>query len=275
VPEEREETMELITIDERKCTQCGLCARACPAGIIVIADGMPRTVEKIEKGCITCGHCVAVCPTAALSHCRMATEECSPLAADWRLTPQQMELLVKGRRSIRRYRPEPIDLAVLEKLLEIVRYAPTGGNSQSVRWLVMNDPQEIARLSSIVVDWLRILLVQGVPGMKGMLKAWEMGSDPILRNAPNLIIAHGAANDSMTKYSSTIALATLELASLSFGLGACWAGFLHHAALNYAEVHEFLSLPPGHQMCGGLMIGYPEFEYARIPARRQASVSWR
>lgn len=267
--------MGLIAIDDGKCTQCGLCARACPAGIIVLGDGFPETIEKIEKGCITCGHCLAVCPTAALSHCRMTPEECSPLAADWRLTPDWMEQLVKGRRSIRRYRPEPVDRAVLEKLFEIVRYAPTGGNSQTVRWLVMSDPEEIGRLSSIVVDWLRILLVQGVPGMKGMLKAWEMGSDPILRNAPHLIIAHGAFDDPMVKISSTIALTTLELASLSFGLGACWAGFLHHAALNYAEVHEALGLPPGHQMCGGLMIGYPEFEYARIPARKPASVTWR
>ena len=267
--------MGFLTIDNRKCTQCGLCAKACPAGIIVLGDGFPETIEKIEKGCITCGHCVAVCPAGALSHCRMTPDECSPLATNWRLNPNQFEQLVKGRRSIRRYRPEPVDRAVLEKLLEIVRYAPTGGNSQSVRWLVLNDPEEIGRLSSIVVDWLRILLVQGVPGMKGMLKSWEMGSDPILRNAPNLIIAHGAVDDPMVRISTTIALATLELASLSFGLGACWAGFLHHAALSYTEVHEFLGLPPGHQMCGGLMIGYPEFEYARIPARKPASVTWR
>jgi len=267
--------MGLITIDERKCTQCGLCARACPVGIIVLGDRFPESIDKIEKGCITCGHCVAVCPTAAFSHCRMMPGECSPLAADWRLTPKQMELFVKGRRSIRRYRPDPVDRTVLETLLEIVRYAPTGGNSQSVQWLVMSDPAEVGRLTSIVVDWLRILLVQEVPGVKGLLKSWEMGADPILRNAPNLIIAHGAANDSMAKYSSTIALTTLELVSLTFGLGACWAGFLHHAALSYAELHDALGLPQGHQMYGGLMIGYPEFEYARIPARNPAAVTWR
>ena len=41
--------MKLITVDEQKCTQCGLCARACPAGIIVLGDAFPGTIEKIEK----------------------------------------------------------------------------------------------------------------------------------------------------------------------------------------------------------------------------------
>ncbi len=71
--------MGLIAIDDGKCTQCGLCARACPAGIIVLGDGFPETIEKIEKGCITCGHCVAVCPTAALNHCRMTPRSAPPL----------------------------------------------------------------------------------------------------------------------------------------------------------------------------------------------------
>jgi nitroreductase/NAD-dependent dihydropyrimidine dehydrogenase PreA subunit len=265
----------LIAIDDRKCTQCGLCVRACPAWIIVLGDGFPETIEKIEKGCITCGHCVAVCPTGALGHCRMTPEECSPLAADWRLTPNQMEQLVKGRRSIRRYRPEPVDRAVLEKLLEIVRYAPTGMNVQSIQWLVILDPDEVGRLTSIVVDWLRMLLIRGVPGVKGMLKACEMGSDPILRNAPHLIVAHSATYNPAVTDSSTIAIAMLELAALSFGLGACWAGFLHQAVNNYSEVYDALGLPPGHRFCGALMIGYPEFEYARIPARKPASVTWR
>lgn len=267
--------MKFIGIDEKSCSKCGLCARACPVGIIVVDDGFPETVAKIEKGCITCGHCVAVCPSAALTHCRMTPADCTPLSPHWRPEAEQIDRLIKGRRSIRRYRPEPVGRAVLEKLFDMVRYAPTGGNSQTVQWLVLGDSEEIGRLSSIVVDWLRLLLAQGVPGVKGLLKSWEMGEDPILRNAPTLVIAHGAANDSMVKSSSTIALATMELASVSLGIGACWAGFLHHAALNYADVHDALELPRGHQMCGGLMIGYPEFEYARVPARRPATVTWR
>lgn len=267
--------MGLIEIDRQTCTHCGLCAKACPAGIIIAGESFPETVEKIKKSCITCGHCVAACPKAALTHCRMAPDECLNLAADWRPPVEKMEQFVKGRRSIRRYRPEPVDRAVIEELLDIVRYSPTGMNTQNVQWQVYLDSAELERLTSITMDWLHLLLAQRTPGAKGMLKAWERGEDPILRDAPHLIIAHGVANDSAANYSSIIALTTLELAALSFGLGTCWAGFLFQAANKYQELYDALNLPPGHVMYGGLMLGYPEFEYARIPTRRAATVTWR
>ncbi len=271
--------MGLITVDESKCRRCGTCARACPVGIIVLGEGFPitgfpTTVEKIEKGCITCGHCVAACPRGAISHCRMSPDECIPLDEGWRLSPGQLEQLIKGRRSIRCFKPEPVERDVLEKLIEISRYAPTGMNTQSVYWKVYLDDKKVQRLSRAVVDWMGTLDGDEIHGIRGMLKAWEAGRDPVLRNAPHLIIAYGADDDRMVQPSSMIALTTLELAALSFGLGTCWAGFLFFAAKSSAEVAAALELPSGHHMCGGLMIGYPEFEYSRIPARNPARVTW-
>jgi len=271
--------MALITVDESKCRRCGFCARACPVGIIALGEGFPATgypttIEKIEKGCITCGHCVAACPAGALAHRGMKPEECSPLAPGWRLTTEQVGQLIKGRRSIRNYRPEPLDPELISQLLDIVRYAPTGMNSQTVCWKVVLDEQEVQFLSLAVIEWLRTRGDDFPYSVRGMLKAWEMGRDPILRKAPALIVAHGAADDPMSSASATIALATLDLAALPFGLGTCWAGFLTMAAAGSYEVATALGLPPGHRMLGGMMIGYPEFEYARIPARNPAQVIW-
>ncbi|MEI8355420.1 MAG: nitroreductase family protein, partial [Deltaproteobacteria bacterium] len=237
-------------------------------------SGYPTTIERIEKGCITCGHCVAACPAGVLSHRGMKPEACPPLEAGWRLTPGQVGQLIKGRRSIRNYRPEPLEPQVIDELLDIVRYAPTGMNTQTVSWKVILDEQEVQFLSLAVIEWLRTLEGNQVHGGKGMLKAWELGQDPILRKAPALIIAHGAADHPMTSASAMIALTTLELAALPFGLGTCWAGFLHQAAASSYGVATALGLPQGDRMLGGMMIGYPEFEYARIPTRNPARVTW-
>ena len=151
--------------------------------------------------------------------------------------------------------------------------APTGMNAQSVRWLVLPDPAELQRLSAVVVDSLREL--GDVPGMKGLLRARDMGFDPILRKATHLVVARGAADDRAVSLSATISIATLELAAPSFGLGTCWAGFLHHAANSSPWVHSALELPSGCRMSGGAIIGDPEYQYARIPARRPTHVTWR
>jgi nitroreductase/NAD-dependent dihydropyrimidine dehydrogenase PreA subunit len=271
--------MGLITIDESKCKRCGFCARACPVGIIALGEGFPitgfpTTVEKIEKGCIACGHCVAACPPGALVHLRMKPEECAPLESGWRLTPEQVGQLIKGRRSIRNFRPVPLSPDLIADLLDIVRHAPTGMNSQTISWKVILDEQEVQFLSLAVIEWMRIQEGNELYSFKGMLKAWEMGRDPILRKAPALIITHGAVDDPIAPTSAAIALATLDLAALPFGLGTCWAGFLTMAASSSPEVATALALPPGNRMFGGMMIGYPEFEYSRIPTRNPARVIW-
>ena len=45
--------------------------------------------------------------------------------------------LVKKRRSIRRYRGEPVPREMIERCLEAVRYAPTACNTQSWRFIVV------------------------------------------------------------------------------------------------------------------------------------------
>jgi ferredoxin len=46
-----------IKRDPHQCTDCGLCDKACPAGIEVSSS---RVVDKTE--CISCGECIEVCP---------------------------------------------------------------------------------------------------------------------------------------------------------------------------------------------------------------------
>jgi len=40
------------------------------------------------------------------------------------------------------------------------------------------------------------------------------------------------------------------------------------------SIQEILNLPEGNQIFGAMMIGYPEFEYHRIPLRR-TNITWR
>ncbi len=70
------ETVSVLVpeVIEAKCTGCGLCARACRFGAILVIGGVVTIDQKVCKGC---GRCVAVCPTKALRERPMIVGETS------------------------------------------------------------------------------------------------------------------------------------------------------------------------------------------------------
>jgi MinD superfamily P-loop ATPase len=56
--------IELPTVDERKCTGCGICPEVCPTKCLAMDPHLPWLPRPAE--CVACGLCVEVCPAAAL-----------------------------------------------------------------------------------------------------------------------------------------------------------------------------------------------------------------
>ena len=62
----------------------------------------------------------------------------------------EMLKLMHDRRSTRAYRPEPLQEAVIQQILEAGRFAPSGMNKQLNHFYVITDPNYLADLTALV-----------------------------------------------------------------------------------------------------------------------------
>ena len=85
-----------------------------------------------------------------------------------------VETTIIERRSVRVYRDKPVPEYLVKRILEAGRYAPSAGNCQSWKYVVVQDPALIAEMAAHVKKWAgytsRFLFNPGAPGAK--VPAW-------------------------------------------------------------------------------------------------------
>jgi len=219
-----------FTVNRQMCTRCGLCVADCPARIIAMTDaGVPAIAPEREAACYRCQHCLVICPTAAVSILGLDPENSQPLAGKIP-HPEQLETLIKGRRSVRRYREENLPAELLQRLLEVAWHAPTGINSRQVLFTVVTDRQQLAALRSEVMSGLaRLVREDALPEplafYADFVRLWEeRGQDIIFRNAPHLLIATAPQQVASPQQDCLIALTYFELYAQASGVGTVWNG---------------------------------------------------
>jgi nitroreductase len=60
---------------------------------------------------------------------------------------------VRGRRSVRQFKDQPVPDEDLTRILDAARLAPTSGNQQPWKFLVIRDPEVISELKGACVEW--------------------------------------------------------------------------------------------------------------------------
>lgn len=276
-----ENIMNLPVFDATKCVGDLLCVTDCPVRILDFdrKKKVPFIVEEKEGHCISCGHCEAICPHQAVTMSE-GQEAARPASGANLPNKAQIEQLIKGRRSIRLYKEQPVERTLLSEIFDLTRYAPTAKNTQLLKWLVIDDPALIKALKKEVIAWAVDRQAAEDPrdkmlGFGGLIQAWEKREDPIFRNAPDLVIVYTPELYRQGIIDGTIAAATFELAASAKGIGACWAGYFMIAMNEWQPLQELLALPKGYKMTCALMAGYPRVTYRNIPTRKGADITWR
>ena len=261
-----------FTIDQNLCIQCGACVDDCPFHIIELAPDYPALAPNRIHHCIQCQHCLAVCPTGALSILGYNPQDSLPLPESLP-SPQQMTALLRGRRSVRRYQPEPLDPEVIEAMLQTVANAPTGKNNRQCLFTVIEDQATMALLRKETIEGLRAAvtekrLSEGLGYFRHVVSAWDSGHDIIFRGAPHLLMVSAPSTVSTPDADILIAMSYFELLAASMGLGTLWNAMIRWAFSEIStDMYQRLGIPEDHVKGYVLLFGRPAVTYYRTVQR--------
>ncbi len=261
-----------FVVDDARCTRCGECVRDCPSRIIrQEGRALPAIPTELEAQCIQCQHCLAVCPTAAVSILGRNPDLSLPLAPGSLPTPDSVIRLVRGRRSVRRYRDANVDPVLLKTLLSALANAPTGVNRRELTFTVIDDKDVMQRFRERLLAGLRAAAANHSPDAMAFIArvvpAWfEQRVDIVLRGAPHVLIVSAPPDAPTPREDVALALAHFELMAQSSGLGTVWCGMLKIALETLPELKPVLGLPADHHYYA-MLFGLPAVTYPRAVQR--------
>ncbi|HCL55568.1 MAG TPA: ferredoxin [Spirochaetia bacterium] len=229
--------------------------------------------------CNQCGICASVCPAQALDNPKAPLQNQKKLDHFPVLSSGQAEEFLRSRRSIRVYEDKKIPNNTLSKLLDMGRFAETGGNSQSVSYLVVSKKEILQQLSEMTLTWMEQEIEKGtgwVQLYKGFVKNCRTtGEDLILRGVPHLIFGKAQKAFPLGRENTVLSFSYIELYATSLGLGTCWAGFVENAGRSgYEPMRKILGMDENEVLTGALMAGFPKYRYHRLPDRNPLSIRW-
>lgn len=271
--------MVTILVDQDLCTRCGICSVVCPVRIVEPADEntLPRVFDAKAGMCIRCGHCEVHCPSQALLLNDRPDDSVRLPAGAGSIGSDDLGYYLRKRRSVRHFTIDPVPKEKILEVLDICRYAASGGNGQPVEWIVVTDPKKVQNIARLTAEWMKTLVNTGHPMSSYvpiLIAGWEHGYDPICRGAPHLLVAHIPEGNPGASIDAIIALTHFDVAAPAYGIGTCWAGFVAMAAMSYAPIQEELRIPAGRKPAYAMLFGNPQYKIHGIPRRKPLTVTW-
>ncbi len=241
-------------------------------------DGCPSVTQENEANCYKCQHCLAICPTASISI--LGYDPVNSLSLKDKLPDSsQMELLIKGRRAVRKYKPENLEPNVMMKLIEVACYAPTGRNARQVRFTVVDNRARLIEIrDEMMAKLVKISSANGFPaGMEfftNYVNQWEeAGTDFIFRGAPHFLVVSAPKNIVTPVEDCLIALTTFELYAQTLGIATVWDGLAKFVICEMLPEFKIrLGIPEDHVVGYAMAFGKPAVYYSRTTQHEPAGV---
>jgi nitroreductase len=220
-----------------------------------------------------------------------------PQGEDW----NPVEKVILERRSVRKYKDKQVPENVVRRILEGGRYAPSAGNNQPWKFIVIRDRETIdemerdcrrlCRLFMFFLDWresplgywipwiysqvfIRLMRHELHPIPFGALSLIAEGKLALFHGAPTVIIL---LEDRRGVGKPQIDLGccgqNMVLTAHSMGLGTCWVGIIKILTF-LPKWKRRLGVKFPYKICEGIAVGYPEGHPDGMVPRETVETDW-
>ena len=137
---------------------------------------------------------------------------------------------IDKRRSIRVYKDQPVEKEKMDKLIEAARLAPTAGNRQKFKLVIVDYEEK---------DLKRTLAV-------------ACNQQHFVGTASNIVAGISEPDYKWHQVDTAIVLEHIVLEAVELGLGTCWIG-----SFKEDDIKKILKVPEDKKVVALLVIGYP------------------
>ncbi len=195
------------------------------------------------------------------------------------MTPQDFYQLLAKRKSIRKYKSDPVPADVLERVLTAGMQAPSGKNRQNWRFYVLQEKKRDEYLQLSQKSWLGIKDVLQ-RRLKPSLYEFTQRFFFTLGDAPVVILCY-SFNDAEERYHTSIgsvymAVENMNLACVAEGLGCCTMGApleIRSEVDRFTGADQLPEYKAGHlELLCGLVMGFPDHEPPKAPRQTEGRI---
>jgi len=165
--------------------------------------------------------------------------------------------LLQKRRSIRDFEDKDVAMEMVEEVIKESCLAPSSGNRQEWRFVIVNNRDWIKRLSdeskkSILGD------IESNPDsyMKRYKEALKNDHFNVFYNAPCLVLILGPKDNHTLEIDCSLIASYFMLSAAERGLGTCWVGL--GKEIRDPDTLKELGISEDIQLVAPIILGYPK-----------------
>nr|WP_319509341.1 nitroreductase family protein [uncultured Draconibacterium sp.] len=181
-----------------------------------------------------------------------------------------LDEIIQNRRSIRNYQDKPVSLVTIRSIIKDSTLAPSAGNEQPWKYLVVNNKAMLDRISDECrQNFIKRIAVNPGDPAKKYEKMLQNESFHIFYHAPAVVFIMGETNIKNLVADCSLAACYFMFLATEKGLGTCWVNFA--TAVSNPELRNELGIPANLKIVAPIALGYPK-KIPAIPPRKEPQI---